>query len=209
MPPEDQLVTDLGASKPSIREALVRLEADGLVRRRVGAGTFPNPMALEIPARLDKEVDFADMLRSAGFTPSLEVLDARWVELDERQARSLGREPGRSAFRTKKRWRADGVAVMVAVDLIPVFERPDEDPDPSITVVDLAENLGAGRAEWICTWPGAANSDAEIAELLEVELGDAVLTLEHVAVDRIGRRSFSAFEHHRPGYLGYGMILNV
>ena len=52
MPPEDQLVADLGASKPSIREALVRLEADGLVRRRVGAGTFPNPMALEMPARL-------------------------------------------------------------------------------------------------------------------------------------------------------------
>jgi DNA-binding GntR family transcriptional regulator len=209
MPPEDELVIELGASKPSIREALVRLEAEGLVRRQVGAGTFPNPLALEMPARLDQETDFADMLRSAGFTPSVDVLDAGWSELTAHQARQLDRDVGARAYRTRKRWCADGVPVMVAVDVIPVRSTAIEAPDPETTVVELAHRLGAGKAEWICTWPGAANCDAETSGRLDVEPGDAVLTLEHVGVARSGRRSFWAFEHHRPGYLRYGLILNV
>ena len=209
MPPEDQLVADLGASKPSIREALVRLEAEGLVRRQVGAGTFPNPMALEIPARLDQETDFADLLRSAGFTPSLDVLHAGWTDIDEHQAQQLGRSPGDRAFATRKRWSADGVPVMVAFDVIPEVGSPEQTPDPTTTLVELAQQLGAGKAEWICTWPGAVNSDELTAKHLSVESGSAVLTLEHVGVGRHGRRCFWALEHHRPGFLRYGLILTV
>jgi DNA-binding GntR family transcriptional regulator len=162
-----------------------------------------------MPARLDREVDFADLLRNAGYTPQLEVLEAGWTTLDETQAARLERSAGRPAFRTKKRWRANGVPVMVAVDLIPVAREVDNRPDPTTTIVELARRLGAGRAEWVCTWPGAANMDASTAELFDRHPGEAALTLEHVGVGRRGRRCFWAFEHHRPGFLGYGIILTV
>jgi DNA-binding GntR family transcriptional regulator len=209
LPTEQRLVEELGVSKPSVREALIRLEAEGLVARRVGVGTFPNPMAPEMPARLDRQADFADLLRSAGFEPRVEVLEAGWTELRELAAQRLGCESGTRAFRTRKRWFADDVPVMVAVDVVPAPRPVTTTPDPSTTLVTLADELGAGRAEWILTWPGASICGHETAKFLGLRARDPVLTLEHVGVNRLGGRCFWATEHHRPGHIGYGWIMTL
>ena len=40
MPSESQLVKKFGASRPTVARALRTLEAEGLVHRRAGSGTF-------------------------------------------------------------------------------------------------------------------------------------------------------------------------
>ena len=88
---EPTLAQDLGVSRPSVREGLVRLEAEGFIRRRKGAGTVVNPGALEMLARFDQQVEFADLLRQAGFEPTVELLDAATVPLAERERHPPGR----------------------------------------------------------------------------------------------------------------------
>ncbi|MFT3852880.1 MAG: GntR family transcriptional regulator [Ilumatobacteraceae bacterium] len=212
LPSEEALAETLGTSRPAIREALIRMEADGLVRRLHGAGTFPNPAALEIPVRMDCAADFADRLASVGFAVEVEVLDAGVVVADATIAERLEAVEGSRLLRTVKRWRADGVVAVTAVDHIPLSRHADA--DAAIAAAEeaallLAGEFGTGRADWMCTYPSAVELDEPTALLLEMEAGRAALRVEQLAVDRYGRRVFHAVEHHRPGVVDFGLIRTI
>jgi GntR family transcriptional regulator len=212
LPSEGALAEALGTSRPAIREALIRMEADGLVRRLHGSGTFPNPAALEIPVRMDRAADYADRLASVGFRTEVEVLGAEIVIADAIIAERLAIAPGSAVLRTTKRWRADGVVAVVAVDDIPLDRRAD--PAAAVAAAAnaamlLAAEFGAGRPDWICTYPTAIALDEATAGRLEMDPGQAALRLEQLAVERLGRRVFHAVEHLRPGVVEFGLIRTI
>lgn len=67
LPSEKELCEMFGASRPIVREALMRLRADGLVQPRQGAGTF----VLSRPA--ERLAEYASLPDVAGFLRGLEV----------------------------------------------------------------------------------------------------------------------------------------
>jgi DNA-binding GntR family transcriptional regulator len=73
----------------------------------------------------------------------------------------------------------------------------------------LSEQHGPGLVEWISTWPGAVNADTRTAQLLDVDEGLALLTLEHIGVGRQGSRCFHAYEYHSAGFVRYGLTLDA
>src|SRR5215218_919721 len=68
LPTEEALGREFGVSRITVRSALDRLVAAGLVRRERGRGTFvaARPVALD----LERFTDFAEDMTAAGFTPS-------------------------------------------------------------------------------------------------------------------------------------------
>src|SRR5690554_3658678 len=66
MPGEPKLANALSSSRPSIREALIRLEERGYIRRRQGADTIVNTSLLGIPSRFDERVEVSEMIRAMG-----------------------------------------------------------------------------------------------------------------------------------------------
>jgi GntR family transcriptional repressor for pyruvate dehydrogenase complex len=69
LPPERDLAKQLGVSRPSVREALIALEVEGLVEVRIGSGIYVQPRDDEPAARDGNEA-------SAG---PFELLRARYV----------------------------------------------------------------------------------------------------------------------------------
>ena len=63
MPSEAALVAELGVSRPTVREELIRLESNGLLTRLPNSGTFPNRSALDMGLRLDHDHGGAGFLR--------------------------------------------------------------------------------------------------------------------------------------------------
>ncbi|HTJ57671.1 MAG TPA: FadR/GntR family transcriptional regulator [Devosiaceae bacterium] len=63
LPTESEICTAFGASRPVVREALMRLQADGLVESRRGSGTFVTHAPSPDVARLIEPADFASYLR--------------------------------------------------------------------------------------------------------------------------------------------------
>ena len=51
LPPERDLATQLGVSRPSVREALIALEVEGLVEVRMGSGIYVTALESLAPAR--------------------------------------------------------------------------------------------------------------------------------------------------------------
>lgn len=84
LPSERDLATQLGVSRPSVREALIALEIEGKVEVRVGAGIYVAPR---------RPVAVADRTRE-GQGP-FELLRARWL-LEGEVAAEAAREAGPS-----------------------------------------------------------------------------------------------------------------
>lgn len=211
MPSEAALAAELGVSRPTVREELIRLESNGLVTRLPNSGTFPNRSALEMGLRLDQSFEFSDMLREAGFEPSTEVLEASWCALDAVRAERLGVRAGTSAYTTTKRWSANGMPTMVATDFIPA-PRPaagEPEPDPALPVFELVRQLRGSSIEWELTWIDARTATPADREVLSLPEGASVLGITMAGISVLGAKLYLAEETHRQGVVPYGMIRTV
>ena len=69
IPPETELANDLGVSRTTVRDALSRLEHEGTIYRRQGAGTFVNQQGLQIKSRLEEIWSYEQVLEDHGYVP--------------------------------------------------------------------------------------------------------------------------------------------
>ena len=74
IPPEAALAEGLGVSRTTIRDALAKLEHEGVIHRKQGAGTFVNKVGLQIKSRLEEIWSYEQVLHDHGYTPSVRVL---------------------------------------------------------------------------------------------------------------------------------------
>ncbi|TWF81426.1 GntR family transcriptional regulator [Pseudonocardia hierapolitana] len=90
LPSEPTLAAEFGVARMTVRAALDRLAADGLVERVPGRGTFVRPRPAPRPA--GTLMSFHDQVRSWGQVPSSRVVEAalRQATADERASLRLG-----------------------------------------------------------------------------------------------------------------------
>jgi GntR family transcriptional regulator len=209
-PGEPALARQLRVSRPAVREALVRLEAEGLIRKRQGAGTAVNRAAVEIAARLEQQVDNEEIIKATGRAPSMDVLQADVISLSGDDAQALDVAGGTQALRVAKRWSADGVPVVLAINVVPLpAGRVPDGLDLGQSLFRLIEKLGHEKVEWELAWPGATNLAPPVSGWLDQPAGQAALTLEMVGVSRAAHRAYRATEFHVPTAFRYGLIRSV
>ncbi len=205
LPGEPKLASQLGVGRATIRDALTRLETEGLILRRKGADTIVNPAAFALSGRIDLQVDFSEILRDCGFEAGIALIADDIAPLPYEVATALEIDAGATALRTRKRWTADGRPVMVAVDWVPLWDKPPPE-EPARPVFELAAELAGEEIACEVAFPGAEAVDGEIATELELPGESPVWTLERVGIGRSGRRTFYAFEYHVPSVVRYGFI---
>lgn len=187
LPSEPRLAEILGASRNSVREALVRLEERGYVHRTQGARTTPNRRLAGVGRRIDQQFDHSLSIRSAGYEPSLELVSSDRLELTPGAHRFDDLPDDTTVLRTVKMWRADGAPYALAEDLVPV--RHDAVLDAHRPVFDLAEAANGVRVAWETVWMEAIGLDAERSRLLSSSPGTPVIEMTYCgygADDAIG-----------------------
>lgn len=127
LPSERELVEAYGVSRPTIRDAVSVLRAEGIVVAEHGKGVFVRPPAAIhrlARSRLSKEARdrnqgaFLADAAARGFTPSTSV-KVRFEEADDRTAEYLGIEPGDEVTVRDRVMRANGLVVQLAVSRLP------------------------------------------------------------------------------------------
>jgi GntR family transcriptional regulator len=210
LPPETELADLLGMGRNSVREVLIRLEADGYISRRHGAGTFANPAGTDVQVRVDRATEYSEVIAGLGFTPHVELLEAGWVDPDEETLQMLRAEPGTLLFRTCKRWLADGAPVMYAEDLIPGHRRVSV--DAALSVLEIARIVNSQSTEWVSSLVDARLA-GDKAGPLGIDPGVPILRFEQIGVGRDGQRCWLAREYHTGSAgqlpLQYGLIRTV
>jgi GntR family transcriptional regulator len=214
-PSEPELAASLGVSRPALREALTRLEAEGLIRRRRGDATYVNVPASRIVTRFDQQARFERALEDAGHTAVAEHLFVERIVLDDDTCRRLELPAGSPGLHVGKRWRADGTVVMVAVDRVPLV-RADGSPlqlppdlDTPVRLFPLMRALRGEPIQWEVATPGASRPSDLEREWFEDDGLEAVLTLDLLGVGRRGQLLYQNRELHRPGAVPFGFVRTI
>jgi GntR family transcriptional regulator len=205
IPPETELASDLGVSRTTVREALSRLEHEGTIYRRQGAGTFVNPTGLQIRSRLEDIWSYEQVLRDHGYTPSVRVLSIAEQPADEATAEALELEPDAKVLVIEKLFLEDDEPVMLTINRIPhdiVNDAGDEDaPVYEFLEAHCDRTLGYYLSEII-----PVVVDETIAETLGIPIGTAALSFDEIGHDQNNEPVVRATSWFRDDLLRFRLI---
>jgi GntR family transcriptional regulator len=120
LPSEAEMVEQYGVSRSTVRSALSALEAEGLIVRRWGVGTFVCHRQ-RIANPITEAVDFRELIAASGFTPGVTVGQASIVKADSDNAAALAVPEESTLLKVEKVFQADENAVIFVVNRIPAW----------------------------------------------------------------------------------------
>lgn len=182
IPSEKILATDLGVSRTTIRDALGRLEHEGAIYRKQGAGTFVNKPGLQIKSKLDEIWSYEEMLLAHGYTPSVKILSADVEKVDEETAVSLNLTPEDKVLVVKKLFLEDDEPVILTHNIIPVKLLGDgyTDEDLLLPVYDfLAKNGRLHLSYYVSEIIPVIVSD-ELGDILHIPSQTPLITFNEI-----------------------------
>jgi GntR family transcriptional regulator len=179
LPAESDLAIDFGVSRNTVREALDRLRAEGLVTRTPGVGTFV--AAEKFPHSIDHLQGLAETLDGLGAVRN-EVRVSGLVPAPAVVARRLGIEAGQQVAHLERRRFADDVPLSldltyVVSDLgVPLLEE-DLAGNDVFALLERISGRRLGQAELVLE---AVSADRHSAAILEVPPRAPLLLLERL-----------------------------
>ena len=209
LPSEADLAAQLGISRPTLREALLNLEQEGLVVRKHGVGTFVAPVS---GRRLESGLErLESILESAG----REGLELQFRSLRVRQeaaspyvATKLQVDPGSPVTSVRRVIVVDDTPVAYMADTVLSSILTEQDVDDSFngSVLDLLrQKKGLVDVQVIADIEALA-ADANLSERLEIGLGQAVQLLEETLFDVERRPVGFSRNYFIPGFFRFHVL---
>jgi len=195
LPPERTLAARFGVSRVTVRKALARLNREGLLRQRQGAGTFVSrPPHVEQP--LSALTGFTEDMQSRGLRAGSVWLERAVGPARPEEAMALALSPGQPVARLRRIREADGAPMALEEAVLPARLLPDpEAVEGSLYALLRGRGIKPQRALQRLS---AILLSAEQAALLQVPPGSSALYIE--------RRTFlpdgSSLEFVRSHYRG-------
>jgi GntR family transcriptional regulator len=119
MPSEADLANELNVSRNTVRDALGRLEMEGFITRKQGAGTFINDATHLVKTRLEEVVPYETLMREHGYTPTIKLLHTTKQPADPSLADQLKIEPEQPVLVIQKLFQANDQPVILTQTHLP------------------------------------------------------------------------------------------
>jgi len=180
LPSEADLATKLGISRPTLREALLNLQQEGVIVRKHGVGTFVAPgYGCRLESGLERLESILALAARHGITTRMRGLSVEQVPADEELAKKLDVALDTPLTCVRRTIVVKDRPAAYLVDYSPVTVLPPEALDMSFSgsVLDLLMRQNGIRIREALAEITAINADALLAEQLEIEAGQALLLL--------------------------------
>jgi GntR family transcriptional regulator len=208
IPPETELATDLGVSRTTVRDALSRLEHEGTIYRRQGAGTFVNPTGLQIKSRLEEIWSYEQVLRDHGYTPSVQVLASYERPADEATSEALDLAEGAEVLVIEKRFLEDDEPVMFTINQIPrdIVQDVIDEADEGTPVYEFLEDHCDRTLGYYLSEIVPVVVDDSISDTLGIPEGTPVLSFDEIGYDQNNEPVVRATSYFRDDLLRFRLI---
>jgi GntR family transcriptional regulator len=211
LPSEPELARQLGVSRATLREVMRTFEAQGLIHRRQGSGTFVSKPSKVIESGLEVLESIETLANRIGLPVSLDesTIETRPATIEE--ADLLEISPGDLVTCVSRVILAEGQPAAYLVDIFPsgLLERSEIESNYRGSVLDLLLSRqnpppASSRCE---IRPVTASS--EIARALEIQRGDVLLCFESLLYSRSGKVMDYSFSYFLPGYFRFHVVRRV
>ncbi|MFC4053765.1 GntR family transcriptional regulator [Actinomadura syzygii] len=185
LPSERKLAEELGVSRPTLRQAIDGLVAEGLLDRRHGSGTYVAEPRIAVSLTMTSFTE--DMIRR-GMKPGGRVLSFRTETAGARIGRRLALSPVEEVFTIRRLRLADGASMAIETlylprALMPGLRRHDLE---GRSFYDLLRASGVEIASGTETIEPTVTTAEEAAEL-DVPVHTPAFLFERVTRDEGGR----------------------
>ena len=197
LPPEPKLASELGDSRPTLREALRSLEEDGFVTRTRGAGTYATHRP-RLRNNLDVNFGVTAAIRAAGMAPGTTSAETRTELATRWEAEALDLAPGDPVAVLERVRTADGRPVVFSRDVISVSLLGVQALVRlrNGSLYELLESRGSAVVQHGVVTLEPVKADRVLARRLDVQAGALLLYLRQVDYDRGGNAVLLSHEHH-------------
>lgn len=180
MPSESELSEELGVSRATVRTALAKLAANGLIIRKHGDGTYVNAKAREASAHFGNLWDLVQLIEGNGYKPSIQPLSITKRPASDKEAHVLALDSGDDLICIRRLFFADQQPVILADNAIPfsLLREPLEDIDGSLHIREIFTKYFHQKITFAITDIRSAMMDADAAGYLGGEPGRAILQLQ-------------------------------
>lgn len=188
LPSEGDLCAWYRLSRTTIRQALARLEQEGLVSREKGRGTFVSDSRPRSWMIQSTEGFFGDEWLRAGRSVSSRILRLERGQLPHWASDALDLPAGSQGVVVERVRSVDGLVALYVVNCLPSFAADvvsELEPDESLYQRLLTHggiSVAGGRRSL-----DAVGAGPKLAKLLELKDGDSVAYIESVTWDASGR----------------------
>lgn len=203
LPSESDLAGELGVSRASIRGALSRLAAEGLLIRKQGDGTYVNLHIDAIPTRMGAMWNFLRLIEHSGHQPTIRLVSQVARPATEPEARALALSEGEHVLALVRVFCADDIPVILAHSAAPLslLREPVDQMHGELPVSEFVrEYFRDGVTERI-TYTifdiNSATPDSETCRHLQLQPGLPLLELTQVFYDRANRSVFYSLSYVR------------
>lgn len=194
---ERVLSEELGASRSTIRQALLELAVEGRVVRMQGRGTFVAPPKDTLPLRLRS---YTEEWRDRDRSPGSRLLDIRVEPAEPAVAEHLELQPGVPVLRLERLRLTDGVPMALEVAQLDAvrFEGLVPSMSDDVSLYELLSQRWGVEPDSAVQTIETVLAAPIMASLLETESSTPVLLLTRTTKDAAGR----PFEYVRAVYRG-------
>jgi GntR family transcriptional regulator len=210
LPSEPQLAKKLGVSRATLREAMRSFEAQGMIRRRQGAGTFVVGQVSVLDSGLEVLESLETMARRLNLAVTVSDLHVDRIYADQELADGLKLPLASHLVTIQRVIRADGRPVAYLVDTLPEeFLKPEDLPrNFNGSVLDFliarSSPLTISRAAI-----SAAGATADVARALEIQREDVLLQFKSQLFVADGSVVDYSVSNFIPGYFNFHVIRRV
>jgi GntR family transcriptional regulator len=210
LPSEPQLAKKLGVSRATLREAMRSFEAQGMIRRRQGAGTFVVGQVSVLDSGLEVLESLETMARRLNLAVTVSDLHVDQIYADQELADGLKLPLASRLVTIQRVIRADERPVAYLVDTLPEeFLKPEDLPrNFNGSVLDFLIARGSpltiSRAAI-----SAAGATADVARALEIQREDVLLQFTSQLFVADGSVVDYSVTNFIPGYFNFHVIRRV
>lgn len=186
LPSESELSKEFGVSRATVRTVLARMNAEGIILRKQGDGTYINEHINDINTHLGGLWEFSRLIESSGFQSSIQTVKTEIRVAKPHEEEHLNLDAGEVVFWMQRLFFADDQPVILANNAIPKrFVDPKiDDLLTDLPIQKFLEQYCHKKVAYVILDMGAATISGKTAELLHFEAEQPLLNINTFFYDR-------------------------
>ncbi|GAB4432454.1 MAG: GntR family transcriptional regulator [Anaerolineae bacterium] len=208
IPSETDLANELGVSRTTIRDALSRLELEGVIYRKQGAGTFVNEAGLQLKTRLEEIWAYEAMLEAHGYSPSTRIISIEQQPAPASIAQDLNLPADAPVVTIQKLFLADEQPVILTINHLPVelITSPYTRADFNLPMYQFLPQFCQQHLAYYLSEIVPLNTPAELAEILHIQPHKALLCFDEIGYNQDNLPILKAYSYFRDDLLRLRLI---